>query len=118
MLFFKFENTNVVHSKNFVQNYNSFNVGTLAALINPKIILFFGAIFSQFIKNDFNFNDKFLISILAAFIDTLWYMILAVHHIILFHHIFKKYKRRLVNSFGLLMILTTLIIIKNNFFVS
>ena len=118
MLFFKIENTNVVHSKTFVQNYNSFNVGTLVALINPKIILFFGAVFSQFIKNDFNFNDKFLISILAAFIDTLWYVILAVSSHYFISSYFKKYKRRLVNSFGLLLILTTLIIIKNNFFVS
>ena len=52
--------------------------GFMISFLNPKILLFFSAVFIQFIKNDINAFDKFVIVAIAGFIDTLWYLLVAV----------------------------------------
>ena len=52
--------------------------GFLLALFNPKIAVFFIAIFSQFVRSDTTFLDTFLIGVLAGLIDAAWYSTVAV----------------------------------------
>lgn len=50
-------------------------LGFLTSILNPKIILFFISIFSQFIDYNISFSEKLMISILASLIDTTWYIL-------------------------------------------
>ena len=47
--------------------------GFLLALFNPKIAVFFIAIFSQFVRPETTFVDTILIGVLAGLIDAAWY---------------------------------------------
>ncbi|WP_163647748.1 LysE family transporter [Modicisalibacter sp. 'Wilcox'] len=52
--------------------------GVLVALGNPKLILFFVALLSQFVSPDMSIAGKALIVATAALIDGLWYVLVAV----------------------------------------
>ena len=57
-----------------INKYNDLTLGLITALINPKVIFFFGSIFSQFIKVELLFIEKVSISLLASLIDAFWYI--------------------------------------------
>lgn len=52
--------------------------GFMIAFLNPKIALFFLALFSQFVSPDFEWGGKFLLAFTAAVIDGAWYCLIAV----------------------------------------
>lgn len=52
--------------------------GFAISLLNPKIIIFFLALFSQFIKPGMGAGSQALISVTAMAIDASWYMLVAV----------------------------------------
>ena len=52
--------------------------GLLIALVNPKTIVFFSALFSQFVDVNSQLWEKMLMAIIAAGVDMLWYTIVAV----------------------------------------
>jgi len=52
--------------------------GFAIALSNPKIAVFFAALFSQFIQPDATLKAQLMIAITAAIIDVLWYMVVAM----------------------------------------
>lgn len=52
--------------------------GFVIALSNPKIALFFAALFSQFIQPDATVLEKTIIASTAAGIDTLWYSLVSL----------------------------------------
>ena len=52
--------------------------GFLIALSNPKIAIFFAALFSQFMQPEATLTGKLIIAATAAFIDALWYVVVAV----------------------------------------
>lgn len=65
------------------QNYESsgsrgFIEGFLIAFLNPKILVFLIAIFSQFINSDMSTLDRFVIATMAGIIDTTWYVLVAL----------------------------------------
>ena len=78
MIFFKTNekniNKNLIISKKFT---DSFFLGLTTSLINPKILIFFTSVFSQFINNDFNDYNKVGIGLLAGIIDTVWYILVS-----------------------------------------
>jgi len=49
--------------------------GLGVALINPKILLFFTALFSQFVQIESSFVDKIVLAIIAGGVDALWYLL-------------------------------------------
>ena len=51
--------------------------GFLAAFLNPKITIFFIAVFSQFISDDFSWRERVIITITASGIDCVWYLFVA-----------------------------------------
>ncbi|MBP3125331.1 LysE family translocator [Thalassospira sp. ER-Se-21-Dark] len=52
--------------------------GFMIAFLNPKIALFFLALFSQFVSPEFEWGGKFLLAFTAAVIDGAWYCLVAV----------------------------------------
>ena len=52
--------------------------GLVIALSNPKVAVFFAALFSQFIQPDATLKTQLMIATTAAVIDALWYMMVAV----------------------------------------
>ena len=70
-------NTNYLTHTN-PRNLQGLIEGFMIALLNPKIALFFIAIFSQFIIEDSHWIKVSLMGITAGAIDALWYTIVAV----------------------------------------
>ncbi len=78
IMFFKTNEKNI--NKNYIipkKVTDSFFLGLTTSLINPKILIFFTSVFSQFINKDFNFYNKVGIGLLAGIIDTVWYILVS-----------------------------------------
>ena len=52
--------------------------GGMISLLNPKIAIFFIALFSQFIEKDPSLTDQVIIVMTAFLVDGLWYTFIAV----------------------------------------
>jgi threonine/homoserine/homoserine lactone efflux protein len=59
-------------------NYAAIRDGLIIALVNPKILLFFTALFSQFVRLDSNIWEKLWLAGIAGGVDMLWYMLVAL----------------------------------------
>ena len=57
---------------------NSFAQGFAISILNPKILIWFAAIFSQFIDISSTSMTKFIMVFLASSIDGVWYVIVTV----------------------------------------
>ena len=51
--------------------------GFMIAFLNPKILVFMAAVFSQFINPDISNAGRFIMAIMAGVIDTIWYVLVA-----------------------------------------
>tara|TARA_B100001287_G_scaffold265716_1_gene258914 strand:+ start:302 stop:913 length:612 start_codon:yes stop_codon:yes gene_type:complete len=58
--------------------FRGFLEGFMIAFLNPKILVFLVAIFSQFINSDVTNFGRFTMAIMAGIIDTSWYVLVAV----------------------------------------
>ena len=52
--------------------------GFMISFLNPKILAFFVAIFSQFIHDELTRFDRIIIATIAGVIDTTWYVLVAI----------------------------------------
>jgi len=52
--------------------------GFMIAFLNPKILVFLVAVFSQFINSDINILERAIIAIMASVIDMVWYVLVAL----------------------------------------
>ena len=52
--------------------------GFLVALINPKILLFFTALFSQFVRLESDLWEKLTLALIASGVDAIWYLLVAL----------------------------------------
>ena len=68
--------SDVVNQEQF--DKKGFVQGFMIAFLNPKILVFLVAVFSQFIKSDINILDRFIIAIIASFIDMGWYVFVSL----------------------------------------
>ena len=59
-------------------NASAFTQGFIIAIINPKILVWFVAIYSQFITVNANFSDKLILVITPSVVDAIWYSLVAV----------------------------------------
>jgi len=59
-------------------NASAFTQGFIIAIINPKILVWFVAIYSQFITVNANFSDKLILVITPSIVDAIWYSLVAV----------------------------------------
>ena len=60
------------------KNHNSFFQGLIIAIINPKILIWFTAIFSNFITINSSTITNFILVITPTIIDGIWYVIVAI----------------------------------------
>ena len=60
------------------KSVNSFMQGFAISILNPKILIWFAAIFSQFIEISSTNFVKFTMVLIASSIDGLWYIILTI----------------------------------------
>ena len=60
------------------KSVNSFMQGFAISILNPKILIWFAAIFSQFIEISSTNYVKFTMVLIASSIDGLWYIILTI----------------------------------------
>ena len=64
--------------KNVDSRKRGFVEGFMISFLNPKILVFFVAVFSQFIHEGLTRFDSIIIIMVAGIIDTLWYILVAV----------------------------------------
>ena len=64
--------------KNVDSQKRGFVEGFMISFLNPKILVFFTAVFSQFIHNELNNIDRTIIVLVAGVIDTFWYVFVAI----------------------------------------
>ena len=60
------------------RSINSFLQGFSIAIFNPKILIWFSAVFSQFVKIDASFFSHSILVITASIIDGAWYIIVVL----------------------------------------
>lgn len=59
------------------EEINGWRDGFLIAFLNPKLAIFFLALFSQFVSADASWTQKVIMTATVGGIDTLWYCIVA-----------------------------------------
>ena len=64
--------------KNVDSRKRGFVEGFMISFLNPKILVFFVAVFSQFIHNGLTNIDRTIIVMVAGIIDTFWYVFVAI----------------------------------------
>jgi len=60
-----------------ISGRKGFIEGFLISFLNPKILVFLVAVFSQFIDPEINQMERIIMAILAGLIDTIWYVLVA-----------------------------------------
>ena len=94
------------------KSLNSFFQGFAISILNPKILIWFAAIFSQFIEVSSTSLTKFMMVFIASSIDGIWYIILTI---IVTSFGLKKFiennTKSIQNISGLVLILISLIIL-------
>ena len=94
------------------KSLNSFFQGFPISILNPKILIWFAAIFSQFIEVSSTSLTKFMMVFIASSIDGIWYIILTI---IVTSFGLKKFiennTKNIQNISGLVLILISLIIL-------
>ena len=77
-LFFILKKNNKNKIKTYKINSNSFSQGFIIAIINPKILVWFIAIYSQFIDINANIINKTIFILTPSIIDAIWYSLVAI----------------------------------------
>ena len=74
MITSKTENSIKSEKKNYSRGFNE---GFMIAFLNPKILVYFVAVFSQFINPNLENVERIIMVIIAGVIDTTWYVTVA-----------------------------------------
>ena len=112
-----FKRSQIKFQKNDIKlGMQSFFQGFSISILNPKILIWFIAIYSQFMSLD---NDKYFnlsLVLIASIVDALWYMLLV--HIVTTNNILEliKNKSYLIQKIvGCLFVLIAIILLVNFF---
>ena len=77
-LIFIFKKNNENQNDTYQIHSNSFAQGFMIAIINPKILIWFTAIYSQFIDINGSFFNKTILVITPSIIDAIWYSLVSI----------------------------------------
>lgn len=86
--------------------------GFLTAFLNPKLAIFFAALFSQFVSVQTGLGEKMIMALTAATIDSAWYLLIALalsHSRVL--SLLRRKAGVLDKVFGLILLLLALRVI-------
>jgi len=75
MLMFRESSGEITHHSS---GRRGFGEGFLIAFLNPKILAFLIAVFSQFVQPDFTWSERAMVACIAMFIDGGWYVLVAL----------------------------------------
>ena len=75
---FIFQKSNEIIIDDNQKNINSFIQGFSISILNPKILIWFAAIFSQFVSVNGTFTSNSILVLTASIIDCIWYVIVAL----------------------------------------
>ena len=91
--------------------------GIVIALSNPKVALFFAALFSQFIQPNATTGTQLVIATTAAAIDALWYSVVAVMlSRPLWSGRLTRYGGVLERGFGMILVTLSAVVLWSMFF--
>ena len=108
-LFKKNQEIEHIHNQ---KNFNSFLQGFSIAILNPKILIWFSAVFSQFVKIDASFFSHSILVITASLIDGIWYIIVTV--IVTSYgmgNFFQRRKKFIQKTSGIILVLIGILLI-------
>lgn len=92
---------------------SSFIQGFLISFLNPKILVYFIAIYSQFIQINSSFIEKTFLVIIPGIIDTAWYSIVSIIVTLLSVQKFinkrKAYIEKIIGIFIILIAITLIL---------
>ena len=112
-IFQKNEKINIDDSQN---NLNSFLQGFSISILNPKILIWFSAVFSQFVRSDSTFLTNSILIITASAIDCIWYILVAL---IVTSYGLKDFFQKRINAIqkisGTVLIIISILLIINFF---
>ena len=77
-LIFIFQKQTEDKINNDQKKFNSFLQGFIVAIINPKIIIWFTAIYSQFLSIEASIFFNITLILTASIIDAIWYIIVSI----------------------------------------
>ena len=77
-LIFIFKKNNENQIETYQIHSSSFAQGFIIAIINPKILIWFTAIYSQFIDINATFLNKTILVLTPSVIDAIWYSLVAI----------------------------------------
>ena len=77
-LIFIFKKNNENQIETYQIHSSSFAQGFIIAIINPKILIWFTAIFSQFIDINATFFNKTILVLTPSIIDAIWYSLVSI----------------------------------------
>ncbi len=78
--------------------------GFTIALLNPKVAVFFLALFSQFVAPESSLRDTAILALTAMFIDAAWYVVVAVVLSGSAVAMVRRYQRLLTRVTGVLLL--------------
>ena len=91
---------------------NSFAQGFAISILNPKILIWFAAIFSQFIDVSSTSMTKFIMVFMASSIDGVWYVIVTITVTgFRLKHFLESNTKIIQNLSGIVLIFISLIIL-------
>ena len=112
-IFQKNEKIDIDDSQN---NLNSFLQGFSISILNPKILIWFSAVFSQFVRGDSTFLTNSILVITASAIDCIWYILVAL---IVTSYGLKDFFQKRINAIqkisGTVLIIISILLIINFF---
>ena len=111
-LLFIFKSNEKVEIHHAKIHSNSFFQGFLIAILNPKILIWFTAIYSHFIRAEADYFEKIILVSTAAIIDAVWYTLVSV--LVTgygFKIIFEKQKPLIQKLMGVLLIMISIILL-------
>jgi len=59
-------------------SFSGADEGFLISVLNPKIMIFFLAIFSQFVEPTFGWSEAVVMALIAASVDAIWYSVVTL----------------------------------------
>ena len=112
-IFQKNEKINIDDSQN---KLNSFLQGFSISILNPKILIWFSAVFSQFVKSDSTLLTNSILVITASAIDCIWYILVAL---IVTSYGLKDFFQKRINAIqkisGTVLVIISILLIINFF---
>ena len=95
---------------------NSFLQGFSISILNPKILIWFSAVFSQFVRSDSTFLTNSILVITASAIDSIWYIVVVL---IVTSYGLKDFFQKRINAIqkisGSVLVLISTLLIANFF---